>query len=200
MFTREWRNWQTRTFEGRVDFPYGFKSRLSHQSECSFHVGGAWRMPTLFFCCRKRGHHKLTFSDFIILHYTAVQDYTAAQNYTAVRIIQPCGLYSRAGKTLPYFYPANTELFPKAVPSPQQKFLLPYVPYPKTRCRTLPVSPSGAFLFSESGRSYSVSKPFRKDGESHAILHLTCRKTSAILLQTGKIFPGKRGFAKPRRK
>ncbi len=79
MFTREWRNWQTRTFEGRVDFPYGFKSRLSHQSECSFHVGGAWRMPTLFFfCCRKRGHHKLTFSDFIILHYTAV------------RIIRPC--------------------------------------------------------------------------------------------------------------
>ncbi len=28
---REWRNWQTRTFEGRVDFPYGFKSRLPHQ-------------------------------------------------------------------------------------------------------------------------------------------------------------------------
>ena len=29
--TREWRNWQTRTFEGRVDSPYGFKSRFSHQ-------------------------------------------------------------------------------------------------------------------------------------------------------------------------
>ncbi len=32
-FSREWRNWQTRTFEGRVDFPYGFKSRLSHQKK-----------------------------------------------------------------------------------------------------------------------------------------------------------------------
>ena len=29
---REWRNWQTRTFEVRVVSPYGFKSRLSHQS------------------------------------------------------------------------------------------------------------------------------------------------------------------------
>ena len=28
---REWRNWQTRTFEGRVVTPYGFKSRFSHQ-------------------------------------------------------------------------------------------------------------------------------------------------------------------------
>ena len=27
---REWRNRQTRTFEGRVVIPYGFKSRLSH--------------------------------------------------------------------------------------------------------------------------------------------------------------------------
>ena len=27
---REWRNWQTRTFEGRVVHPYGFKSRFSH--------------------------------------------------------------------------------------------------------------------------------------------------------------------------
>ncbi len=32
---REWRNWQTRTFEGRVDFPYGFKSRLPHQIMCN---------------------------------------------------------------------------------------------------------------------------------------------------------------------
>ena len=32
---REWRNWQTRTFEGRVDSPYGFKSRFSHHIECS---------------------------------------------------------------------------------------------------------------------------------------------------------------------
>ena len=29
---REWRNWQTRTFEGRVVTPYGFKSRFSHHS------------------------------------------------------------------------------------------------------------------------------------------------------------------------
>ena len=28
---REWRNWQTRTFEGRVVLPYGFNSRLPHQ-------------------------------------------------------------------------------------------------------------------------------------------------------------------------
>ena len=33
MFVREWRNWQTRTFEGRVVYPYGFKSRLSHQTK-----------------------------------------------------------------------------------------------------------------------------------------------------------------------
>ena len=31
--TREWRNRQTRTFEGRVVIPYGFKSRLSHQED-----------------------------------------------------------------------------------------------------------------------------------------------------------------------
>ncbi len=31
--SREWRNWQTRTFEGRVVYPYGFKSRLSHQQK-----------------------------------------------------------------------------------------------------------------------------------------------------------------------
>ena len=30
---REWRNWQTRTFEGRVVTPYGFKSRFSHQKD-----------------------------------------------------------------------------------------------------------------------------------------------------------------------
>ncbi len=29
---REWRNWQTRTFEGRVVTPDGFKSRFSHQT------------------------------------------------------------------------------------------------------------------------------------------------------------------------
>ena len=33
---REWRNRQTRTFEGRVVIPYGFKSRLSH------HPKGRW--------------------------------------------------------------------------------------------------------------------------------------------------------------
>ena len=32
---REWRNRQTRTFEGRVSLMYGFKSRLSHQREGS---------------------------------------------------------------------------------------------------------------------------------------------------------------------
>ena len=31
LYMREWRNWQTRTFEGRVVTPYGFKSRFSHQ-------------------------------------------------------------------------------------------------------------------------------------------------------------------------
>ena len=30
---REWRNRQTRTFEGRVFSTYGFKSRLSHQTK-----------------------------------------------------------------------------------------------------------------------------------------------------------------------
>ena len=30
---REWRNRQTRTFEGRVVIPYGFKSRLSHHKK-----------------------------------------------------------------------------------------------------------------------------------------------------------------------
>ncbi len=40
---REWRNRQTRTFEGRVFTTYGFKSRLSHQeripsSESSFYI------------------------------------------------------------------------------------------------------------------------------------------------------------------
>ena len=33
--TREWRNRQTRTFEGRVVIPYGFKSRLSHQNRAN---------------------------------------------------------------------------------------------------------------------------------------------------------------------
>ena len=33
--TREWRNWQTRTFEGRVVTPYGFKSRFPHQAKQS---------------------------------------------------------------------------------------------------------------------------------------------------------------------
>ena len=32
LFLREWRNWQTRTFEGRVVLPYGFKSRFAHQT------------------------------------------------------------------------------------------------------------------------------------------------------------------------
>ena len=33
---REWRNWQTRTFEGRVVLPYGFNSRLPHQKSSFF--------------------------------------------------------------------------------------------------------------------------------------------------------------------
>ena len=32
---REWRNRQTRTFEGRVSSTYGFKSRLPHQQRAS---------------------------------------------------------------------------------------------------------------------------------------------------------------------
>ena len=36
---REWRNRQTRTFEGRVVIPYGFKSRLSHQNKKSRNSG-----------------------------------------------------------------------------------------------------------------------------------------------------------------
>ena len=36
---REWRNRQTRTFEGRVVIPYGFKSRLSHQIKKSRNSG-----------------------------------------------------------------------------------------------------------------------------------------------------------------
>ena len=35
---REWRNWQTRTFEGRVVTPYGFKSRFSHQKAPAMQV------------------------------------------------------------------------------------------------------------------------------------------------------------------
>ncbi len=43
--SREWRNRQTRTFEGRVVIPYGFKSRLSHQiKNLHFSVG------SLFLC------------------------------------------------------------------------------------------------------------------------------------------------------
>ncbi len=33
---REWRNRQTRTFEGRVSLMYGFKSRFPHQKSTSF--------------------------------------------------------------------------------------------------------------------------------------------------------------------
>ena len=39
---REWRNWQTRTFEGRVVTPYGFKSRLSHQRSSYFRVAASF--------------------------------------------------------------------------------------------------------------------------------------------------------------
>ena len=41
---REWRNRQTRTFEGRVVIPYGFKSRLSHQQN-----GNCFAVTVLFY-------------------------------------------------------------------------------------------------------------------------------------------------------
>ena len=52
---REWRNWQTRTFEGRVICSYGFKSRFSHQVKrddfmssflfCKIQSIGTWTQP-----------------------------------------------------------------------------------------------------------------------------------------------------------
>ena len=54
---REWRNRQTRTFEGRVVIPYGFKSRLSHQT-------GKIRTK---FSKLEMGSDFLFFSDMIIL-------------------------------------------------------------------------------------------------------------------------------------
>ena len=40
-----WRNWQTRTLEGRMGFPWGFKSLARHQV---FHVKGH-SLPGRFF-------------------------------------------------------------------------------------------------------------------------------------------------------
>ncbi len=37
--TREWRNRQTRTFEGRVSLMYGFKSRFPHQDKDQVQLG-----------------------------------------------------------------------------------------------------------------------------------------------------------------
>ena len=37
--SREWRNRQTRTFEGRVSLMYGFKSRFPHQIKTKFVLG-----------------------------------------------------------------------------------------------------------------------------------------------------------------
>ena len=47
---REWRNWQTRTFEGRVVTPYGFKSRFSHQNK------RGWQKPSSFVLARTSRH------------------------------------------------------------------------------------------------------------------------------------------------
>ena len=48
---REWRNWQTRTFEGRVIPSYGFDSRLPHQQK------GSTRWSSLF--CSFGNRHPL---------------------------------------------------------------------------------------------------------------------------------------------
>ena len=67
---REWRNWQTRTFEGRVVTPYGFKSRFSHQKQetvyrllffCEFNKTGLeWeRQAKLRFLRQTREHRRL---------------------------------------------------------------------------------------------------------------------------------------------
>ena len=52
---RKWRNWQTRTFEGRVVLPYGFKSRFAHQT-AEAPIGRLCRF------CIIRFHYSLSFS------------------------------------------------------------------------------------------------------------------------------------------
>ena len=44
---REWRNRQTRTFEGRVVTPYGFKSRFPHHFKPKLNPSSVW---VFFFC------------------------------------------------------------------------------------------------------------------------------------------------------
>ena len=46
---REWRNWQTRTFEGRVVLPYGFDPRFPHQQKAPSN------RCFLFFLCAGNG-------------------------------------------------------------------------------------------------------------------------------------------------
>ena len=62
---REWRNRQTRTFEGRVVIPYGFKSHLSHQtkddsSESSFVIQSEGLV------CNRRKAYVITQSVYVI--------------------------------------------------------------------------------------------------------------------------------------
>ena len=61
---REWRNWQTRTFEGRVDLPYGFKSRFSHHKGIS-----VLRLMPLF-CLKELSPH----SGFIIRSHAFMEE------------------------------------------------------------------------------------------------------------------------------
>ena len=56
--SREWRNRQTRTFEGRVSLMYGFKSRFPHQQEEVNHKG--WPL----FVEREMGKFSSRFSNF----------------------------------------------------------------------------------------------------------------------------------------
>ena len=55
---REWRNRQTRTFEGRVVIPYGFKSRLSHQKSTGFDLSIFYPLRKQWYIItRKRASH-----------------------------------------------------------------------------------------------------------------------------------------------
>ena len=69
---REWRNRQTRTFEGRVVIPYGFKSRLSHQtppfSWWSFYLFSA------VFSYEKTNRNSLVYKELRFNHYSSVSE------------------------------------------------------------------------------------------------------------------------------
>ena len=62
---REWRNRQTRTFEGRVVIPYGFKSRLSHQAK------GTRKRA---FCCYIRLRRVILRCSYLV-HHGSLWDY-----------------------------------------------------------------------------------------------------------------------------